>query len=87
MADWLGAVSYCSGSGPKCAKLQRPGGTSKTVRWPSPARVWVHVHHRHHPGTEVGEAVAKALQQVVPERSCPQVYKMGMPTVIFGTNP
>src|SRR5262245_28332244 len=41
----------------------------------------------HHPGTEVGEAVAKALEQVVPERSCPQVYKMGMPTVIFGTNP
>ena len=24
---------------------------------------------------------------MVPERSCPQVYKMGMPTVIFGTNP
>ena len=22
-----------------------------------------------------------------PERSCPQIYKMGMPTVIFGTNP
>jgi len=41
----------------------------------------------HHPGTEVGEAVAKALEPVVPERSCPQVYKMGMPTVIFGTNP
>src|SRR5947209_18409085 len=41
----------------------------------------------HHPGTEVGEAVARALEHVVPERSCPQVYKMGMPTVIFGTNP
>src|SRR5882762_8898263 len=41
----------------------------------------------HHPGTEVGEAVAKALERVVPERSCPQVYKMGMPTVIFGTHP
>jgi N-methylhydantoinase B len=41
----------------------------------------------HHPGTEVGEAIAKALAQVVPERSCPQVYKMGMPTVIFGQNP
>jgi hypothetical protein len=41
----------------------------------------------HHPGTEVGEAVAKALERVVPERSCPQVYKMGMPTVIFGTSP
>ncbi len=41
----------------------------------------------HHPGTEVGEAVAKALEKVVPERCCPQIYKMGMPTVIFGTNP
>ena len=41
----------------------------------------------HHPGTEVGEAIAKALEQVVPERCCPQIYKMGMPTVIFGTNP
>ena len=28
-----------------------------------------------------------ALAAVVPERSCPQVYKMGMPTVIFGQNP
>ena len=25
--------------------------------------------------------------QVVPERCCPQIYKMGMPTVIFGTQP
>jgi len=41
----------------------------------------------HHPGTEVGEAIAKALERVVPERSCPQIYKMGMPTVIFGTDP
>ncbi|MBM4265262.1 MAG: hydantoinase B/oxoprolinase family protein [Deltaproteobacteria bacterium] len=41
----------------------------------------------HHPGTEVGEAIAKALAQVVPGKCCPQVYKMGMPTVIFGTNP
>ena len=41
----------------------------------------------HHPGTEVGEAVAKALEQVIPKRCCPQIYKMGMPTVIFGTHP
>ena len=41
----------------------------------------------HHPGTEVGEAIAKALEQVVPRRCCPQIYKMGMPTVIFGTHP
>lgn len=41
----------------------------------------------HHPGTEVGEAIAKALEKVVPERCCPQIYKMGMPTVIFGRHP
>ncbi len=41
----------------------------------------------HHPGTEVGEAIAVALSQVIPERCCPQIYKMGMPTVIFGTHP
>jgi N-methylhydantoinase B len=41
----------------------------------------------HHPGVEVGEAIAKAMAQVIPERVCPQIYKMGMPTVIFGTHP
>jgi N-methylhydantoinase B len=41
----------------------------------------------HHPGTEVGEAIAKALEKVIPERCCPQIYKIGMPTVIFGTQP
>ncbi len=41
----------------------------------------------HHPGTEVGEAIAIALAQVIPQRCCPQIYKMGMPTVIFGTHP
>ncbi len=41
----------------------------------------------HHPGTEVGEALAKALEPVLPRRCCPQIYKIGMPTVIFGTDP
>ncbi|MCZ6462790.1 MAG: hydantoinase B/oxoprolinase family protein [Proteobacteria bacterium] len=41
----------------------------------------------HHPGVEVGEAIAKALGEVLPERSCPQIYKLGMPTVIYGTHP
>jgi N-methylhydantoinase B len=41
----------------------------------------------HHPGTEVGEAIAKAHAQVVPNRCCPQIYKMGMPTVIYGQHP
>ena len=41
----------------------------------------------HHPGVEVGEAICKALAQILPERSCPQIYKLGMPTVIFGEHP
>jgi len=41
----------------------------------------------HHPGVEVGEAIAIALAQVLPDRSCPQIYKLGMPTVIVGTHP
>jgi N-methylhydantoinase B len=41
----------------------------------------------HHPGVEVGEAIVQAMAQVIPERCCPQIYKMGMPTVIFGTHP
>ncbi len=41
----------------------------------------------HHPGTEVGEAIAKALEPVLPDRCCPQIYKIGMPTVVYGTDP
>ncbi len=40
-----------------------------------------------HPGVEVGEAIAKALGAVLPERSCPQIHKGGMPTVVLGMNP
>jgi N-methylhydantoinase B len=41
----------------------------------------------HHPGVEVGEAIAKAMSAVLPERSCPQIYKLGGPNVLVGTNP
>lgn len=41
----------------------------------------------HHPGTEVGDAIALALQQVAPERAVPQTYKTGIPTVIVGVDP
>ncbi len=41
----------------------------------------------HHPGVEVGEALCMALAKVLPERSSPQIYKLGMPTVIFGQQP
>jgi N-methylhydantoinase B len=41
----------------------------------------------HHPGVEVGEAICKALARILPERACPQIYKLGMPTVIVGRHP
>ncbi|KLR61540.1 N-methylhydantoinase B/acetone carboxylase, alpha subunit [Actinobacteria bacterium IMCC26207] len=41
----------------------------------------------HHPGAEVGEVIALALQGVLPKRAVPQVYKTGIPTVIMGTDP
>jgi N-methylhydantoinase B len=40
----------------------------------------------HPPGVEVA-IYRKALAQILPERSCPQIYKLGMPTVIFGEHP
>jgi N-methylhydantoinase B len=41
----------------------------------------------HHPGVEVGEAVCLALAQVIPERACPQIYKAGMPAILYGQHP
>lgn len=41
----------------------------------------------HHPGVEVGEAIAKAMSGVLPERACPQIYKLGGPNVLVGTHP
>ena len=38
----------------------------------------------HHPGVEVGEAICKALAPFLPERACPQIYKLGTPCVIVG---
>jgi N-methylhydantoinase B len=41
----------------------------------------------HHPGVEVGEAIALAMSKMLPLRSSPQIYKMGMPTVVVGQHP
>lgn len=41
----------------------------------------------HHPGAEVGEVIALALQEVLPSRAVPQTYKTGIPTVIVGEDP
>jgi len=41
----------------------------------------------HHPGAEVGEVIALALQHVLAHKAVPQVYKTGIPTVISGIDP
>ncbi len=38
----------------------------------------------HHPGTEVGEAVALAMAHVMPGRAAPQIYKLGIPIIFAG---
>ena len=37
-----------------------------------------------HPAVEVGEAICVALSSILPERSSPQVYKLGMPNAVVG---
>ena len=37
-----------------------------------------------HPAVEVGEAICIALSPILPQRSAPQVYKLGMPNAVIG---
>lgn len=37
-----------------------------------------------HPAVEIGEALCVALSEIVPDRAAPQVYKIGMPNVVYG---
>ncbi len=41
----------------------------------------------HHPGADVGEVIAVAMQGVLPEKAVPQTYKTGIPTIIVGIDP
>ena len=38
----------------------------------------------HHPGVEVGDAIALALSQIIPDRCTPQTYKIGAPRQMWG---
>ena len=38
----------------------------------------------HHPGVEVGDAIALALAQILPDRCTPQTYKIGSPRQMWG---
>jgi N-methylhydantoinase B len=37
-----------------------------------------------HPACEIGEAICIALSEILPHRSSPQVYKLGMPNTVIG---
>jgi N-methylhydantoinase B len=41
----------------------------------------------HHPGADVGEVIAVAMQGVLAEKAVPQTYKTGIPTIIVGVDP
>jgi N-methylhydantoinase B len=41
----------------------------------------------HHPGADVGEVIAVAMQDVLPDKAVPQTYKTGIPTIIVGLDP
>jgi N-methylhydantoinase B len=41
----------------------------------------------HHPGADVGEVIAVAMQSVLPDKAVPQTYKTGIPTIIVGVDP
>ena len=38
----------------------------------------------HHPGVEVGDAIAIAMSQIIPDRCAPQTYKYGSPRQMWG---
>ena len=38
----------------------------------------------HHPGVEVGDAIAIAMSQILPDRCAPQTYKYGAPRQMWG---
>jgi N-methylhydantoinase B len=38
----------------------------------------------HHPGVEVGDAIAIAMSNLIPDRCCPQSYKFGSPRQMWG---
>jgi N-methylhydantoinase B len=63
-------------------EIVAPEGCVLNPRHPKPVSAG-----SHHPGTEVGEAVALAMAQVVPERCAPQIYKLGIPIIFAGVHP
>jgi N-methylhydantoinase B len=62
-----------------CVELRVPEGTCVNPTEGKPVSSGTH-----HPGVEVGDAVALAMAQVLPDRCAPQTYKYGSPRQMWG---
>ena len=62
-----------------CITLKIPEGTCVNPKVGKPVSAGTH-----HPGVEVGDAIALALSQIIPDRCTPQTYKIGAPRQMWG---
>jgi len=62
-----------------CVELRVPLGCCLNPVEPKPVSSGTH-----HPGVEVGDAIAVAMSQIIPERCAPQTYKFGSPRQMWG---
>jgi N-methylhydantoinase B len=62
-----------------CVELRVPEGTCVNPTEGKPVSSGTH-----HPGVEVGDAVALAMAQILPDRCAPQTYKYGSPRQMWG---
>jgi N-methylhydantoinase B len=62
-----------------CIDLRIPEGTCVNPTEGKPVSAGTH-----HPGVEVGDAIALAMSRVIPDRCCPQTYKYGAPRQMWG---
>ena len=63
-------------------RLRRPSGTGGLL--PEPDEGKPVSSGTHHPGVEVGDAIALAMCQIIPDRCAPQTYKFGSPRQMWG---
>ena len=62
-----------------CIDLVAPAGTCVNPVEGKPVSAGTH-----HPGVEVGDAIALAMSQIIPDRCAPQTYKYGAPRQMWG---
>jgi N-methylhydantoinase B len=62
-----------------CIDLRVPEGTCVNPAPGKPVSAGTH-----HPGVEVGDAIALAMAQILPDRCAPQTYKYGAPRQMWG---